>query len=294
VELNFDRWERSVARVQPTLRYWMEVEAHVYAFSVAANVLLSFFPFLIVLVSVTRYVLHWGTAEQAIYVALRDYFPGDTGDFLVRNLTATVASRGIFQWVSVLLLLFTANGVFEPLEVALNRAWGIAAHRSYVKNQLVSLGLIFACGILAVVSTMFTAINQDWISRISPWQGVVSLATLVAFKLAAIPASILVLFLVYWLLPNGPVPARLALRTAVYVGLVLEGLKYLNLLLWPWLRGKLQAEYGPFVNSATILVLSFVAAMIVMAGAEWAGRHYRNGTLHNLDCPARENENPVS
>ena len=25
----------------------------------------------------------------------------------------------------MLLLLFTANGIFEPLEVALNRAWGV-------------------------------------------------------------------------------------------------------------------------------------------------------------------------
>ena len=26
----------------------------------------------------------------------------------------------------MLLLLFTANGIFEPLEVALNRAWGVS------------------------------------------------------------------------------------------------------------------------------------------------------------------------
>jgi len=47
---------------------------------------------------------------------------------------------------SVFLLLFTANGIFEPLEVALNRAWGIAKNRSFVKNQIISLALIFACG----------------------------------------------------------------------------------------------------------------------------------------------------
>jgi hypothetical protein len=36
------------AGLAPTFRYWMQTEVHVYAFSVAANVLLSFFPFLIV------------------------------------------------------------------------------------------------------------------------------------------------------------------------------------------------------------------------------------------------------
>jgi len=62
-----------------------------------------------------------------------------------------VASRGPFQLVSILLLLFTANGIFEPLEVALNRAWN-TVNRSYLKNQIVSLGLIFACGTLAMIS----------------------------------------------------------------------------------------------------------------------------------------------
>jgi len=56
-------------------------------------------------------------------------FPGQLGEFIQRNLAVTVAERGPFQIVSMLLLLFTANGIFEPLEVALNRAWGAPKHR---------------------------------------------------------------------------------------------------------------------------------------------------------------------
>ena len=40
--------------ILPTLRYWTETEVHALAFSVAANVLLGFFPFLIVSVSISR------------------------------------------------------------------------------------------------------------------------------------------------------------------------------------------------------------------------------------------------
>lgn len=264
------------------------MEVHVYGFSVAANVLLSFFPFLIVMVSLCRYVLHWDAAEQAIYVALIDYFPGDTGNFLVRNLRWAATSRGPFQWVSMLLLLFTANGVFEPLEVALNRAWGITKTRSYLKNQLVSLGLIFACGGLAVMSAVFTAINQNWIRQIAGQDLNTSLITIFFFKLAALPTSIAILFLIYWILPFGNIPRALAFRTAIYVGLALEVMKYLNLLIWPWLRNKLAQEYGPFVNSATILLLSFAAAMIVMAGAEITAREQRTRAL------AEENRDKLS
>lgn len=274
MELNLKGVKRSYRSTIPTLRYLMEVEVHVYGFSVAANVLLSFFPFLIVLVSLCRYVLHWDAAEQTIYVALRDYFPGETGDFLVRNLRFSVMSRGLFQWMSMLLLLFTANGVFEPLEVALNRAWGITKTRSFLRNQLVSFGLIFACGALAVASTVFTAMNRDLMQQIVT-QSASSLVPIFFFKLAALPVSIAVLFLIYWILPNAPVPKTLAFRTAVYVALALEALKYIHLLIWPWLRAKLEREYGPFVNSATLLLLSFVASMIVMAGAEVTAREQR-------------------
>src|SRR5688572_7706386 len=127
----------------PTVRYWMETEVHVYGFSIAANVLLSFFPFLIVMMSLCRHVLHWPEAVDAIMIALRDYFPAEMGAFIERNLRYTVNSRGPMQFGSILLLFFTANGVFEPLEVALNRAWGVSKNRSFLKNQIVSMGLIF-------------------------------------------------------------------------------------------------------------------------------------------------------
>ena len=106
---------------RPTLGYLMEVEVHVYAFAMAANVLLSFFPFLIVMMSVCRNLLHWSAAEQAIFIALRDYFPGDFEKMFASYLQPWNLPRG-FQVTSIVLLLFTANGVFEPLEVALNRS----------------------------------------------------------------------------------------------------------------------------------------------------------------------------
>ena len=103
----------------------MATEAHVYALAISASVLLSFFPFLNVMLSLCRNVLHWPAAEDAIYLALDDYFPGELADFLKRNL----ALQGRLQLTTMFLLLFTANGIFEPLEVALNRAWGVTKNR---------------------------------------------------------------------------------------------------------------------------------------------------------------------
>src|SRR6476660_5996395 len=132
--------------ILPTLRYWTQTEVHALAFSVAANVLLGFFPFLIVSVSLSRVFFSRQTTVAAIDFALRDYFPDALGSFLSSNLP----QRPVTDWIAILLLLFSSNGIFEPLEVAFNKIWGIHQNRSYLHNQFVSLLLIFSCGTLAL------------------------------------------------------------------------------------------------------------------------------------------------
>jgi membrane protein len=257
----------------PTVRYWMETEVHVYAFSIAANVLLSFYPFLIVMVSICRYFLRWPGAEQAILLGLNDYFPGVVGDLVTRNLLITVNERGPLQLTSVGLLFFTANGIFEPLEVALNRAWGITTNRSFFKNQVISLALIFVVGAMVLLSAVLTGVNQEVTLKLAGGnESVASFMRVVLFKMLALPVSILILFLVYWLLPNRRLRASDILPVSVIVGIALEMLKYINLLTLPWLHAKLTHEYGPFRNSVAIVLWSFLAAMIVLAGAEWSAR----------------------
>jgi membrane protein len=80
------------------------------------------------------------------------------------------------------------------------------------------------------------------------------------------------LFLVYWVLPNCKIDPRHVAPAAILVGVILEALKYLNLLLWRFMQNKISAEYGVFQHSATILLWSFAASMIVLAGAEWSAR----------------------
>ncbi|HTW64032.1 MAG TPA: YihY/virulence factor BrkB family protein [Bryobacteraceae bacterium] len=258
----------------PTCHYLMQTEVHVFAFSVSAGLLLSFFPFLTVMLSICRYVLKWQAGVNAVYFAMDDYFPDTFGHFIRRNFEVTVASRGPVQVISLILLFFTASGIFEPLEVALNRVWKCPNNRNYFKNQLVSLGLIFACGALMLFSTTLTALNNEFlrgiaISHTAPFANLLSL---LLFKAAAIPMSMLVLFLIYWLLPNCKIKAARIVPPAIVVGLLLELLKYVNLWTWPYLRSKLQSEYGPFYYTVTIILWGFLAALVVLAGAEWTAR----------------------
>lgn len=261
-------------RWHPTVRYLSQTEVHVYALSIAASVMLSLYPFLTVMFSLIRHVFKSLIAEQALWAAVNDYFPGELGDFIHRNLAMNLAKpqHARFQLVSLVLLLFTANGVFEPLEVALNRAWRARANRSYLKNQLMSFGLIILCGGMVIGSAMLTAVNQEFVQRhisgdLWPWM------TLLLFKVAAIPFTMLALFITYWMLPNCRVPVRPLVRVSVAVGAALEALKYIALAVWPWLNNKLDNEYGVFQHSVEVILFSMVASLIVLAGAEWSVRH---------------------
>ncbi len=254
----------------PTFQYWMETEVHVYAFSIAANVLLSFFPFLIVCVTLSRVLFDPKTVASAINFALHDYFPEVFSDFLQRNLLILPQQRSP-EFISLFLLLFTANGIFEPLEVALNRVWGIAKNRSFVRNQMVSLALIFACGGLELFSLWLTALN----SRSLTGNIVERMVSGFFLKLSAVPMTALILFLVYRFLPNGKPPLKRVIPAAIGAGLLLEALKFVIALVWPWFDLKLQHEYGVFRYSATLIFLAFFSSMIVLAGAEWAARGCR-------------------
>src|SRR5260370_38793054 len=91
-------------------------------------------------------------------------------------------------------------------------------------------------------------------------------------RLAALPISRRSVGLVYWLLSDRRVPPLRVAPVGILVGLGIELLKYVNLLIWPLLKEKLQKEYGPFYISVTIVLFSFISSMIVLAGAEWAAR----------------------
>jgi len=206
----------------------------------------------------------------AVELALHDYFPGRMEVLLQQSLVGS--TKGNLELLSIFVLLFTANGVFEPLEVALNKIFGIRTNRSFVKNQIVSLILIFTCGALTMVSTVLTAANQQFLNKALGSAAVVSFLAVAFFKVAAVPITCLTLFLIYTQLPNGKVPFDRAVPAAIAVGLLFEILKYVNFLTWPWFSVKLNHEYGPFAYAVAIVMWSFLGSMILLGGAEWAAR----------------------
>jgi Predicted membrane protein len=143
------------AQIVALFRYLTRTEVHTYAFSVAANAILSLFPFIVLLLTVSRVVFHSRTMEAVVGEMMRSFLP--TGqDFVMRNMQLLAHPHKRTEFFSLGMLLITSTGVFLPLEVALNNVWGVKQNRSYLRNQAVSAGLALGVGVLAMLSVAFT------------------------------------------------------------------------------------------------------------------------------------------
>ena len=249
-----------------TLKYLMHTEVHTFAFSVAANAILSFFPFVLLLMNLVLRVFHSQGMYRVIVRLLQDYLPAGQ-DFVIRNLSALASTRGRVQVFSFVILLVTSTGIFMPLEVALNRVWRFPKNRSYFGNQLISLGLAFACGILALISIALSAGNNALLHTLAFGHDFFLIKALgfLTAKFFATITSMVIFFLIYWLLPNGKVPAKAVLPTAIIMGLLSEILKYSYILALP--RLNFQEVYGPFWISVSMMFWAFLSGLLLLTGA---------------------------
>lgn len=248
--------------------------------AIAGSVLLAFFPFLVFILSLTRSLLPGSGVAEMVLIGVKDFLPNDPGvvNFVTRNLSAAVSSRGGVEVFSAVLLVISSQGIFMPLEVALNRLWGFSDDRSYWSNQLTSFAFAMACGLLALGAAVLSSANVSLLAGLLGKLSIVSdVWKLAILKFASLPFVMAILVLIYWKLPHGPVQLRTIAPVAALTAVALEVSK--NLYLWTWPLLKVREAYGPFFISVTVLLGGFFGAMIVLAGGEICVRR-------NWDRPA--------
>jgi membrane protein len=256
------------------VRYLAQSEVHTYAFSVAANAILSLFPFIVLTWTLERRIFHSPQMETILTDMLRYFLPAHQ-DFVVKNMGLLAHARGKIQIISIVMLLISSTGVFLPLEVALNRVWRVAKNRSYLRNQIISLALAFGVGVLALFSIAFTAAQSHLLEILFRGKTENLVFNLLAHAILRVSAAIFsigIFFLIYWILPNRKLPIRAVLPTAIVAGLLWEAAKTIYVLVLPWMN--LDAAYGPFSVSVGLMIWAFLTGLILLAGAQFsATRH---------------------
>jgi YihY family inner membrane protein len=240
---------------------------HAYAFSIAANAYLCFFPFTLLLLTVCRRWLGWESASRVILELLQIHLPKGA-DSIIRNLSQLAAGRPRLQLISVLVLFFTSSGVFLPMEVALNKVWGVPQNRSFLKNQVISFFLAVTTGMMALLSILLAAAAQWVLTHALGWvlaPGLVGAISRVLMETLSVPLAVATCFVIYFFLPNTQVPVTQVFPAAMIGGVLTEVEKLVYMLTLPLFR--FREVYGPYETSATLLFWAYGAAMMLLFGA---------------------------
>ena len=259
------------------LHYLLESEVHTFAFSVAANAILSFLPFIVLLYTFANGVFRSPAMASVIGDMVNYFFPAN--QVFVAQAMDGVATRQGVQAFSMLMVLVSCTGIFLPLEVALNRSWGVRVSRNYFLNQLVAFGLAAWMVVLGLGSIVLNSAARALLTLM--FFGHVDNLAFRIFSEAWLVvttavASILFFFSIYWLLPNCKVPWRPVLRVAIVTGLLWVGAKYVYAAALPYL--KLRTLYGPFYVSVGLLLWAYVTGLLLFAGALVSAMRFNSRT----------------
>jgi YihY family inner membrane protein len=260
------RWRKDGTAL---VSYLLDSEVHTFAFSVAANAILSFIPFIVLLYTLASSVFHSPMMVSTVSEMVHYFMPSNQ-DFVAANLAGAASRQGV-QVFSLVMILVACTGIFLPLEVALNQAWGVVKSRNYLANQVVAFGLAILMVVLGMASIVVNAVVRAMLTDVFfghtdnfVFQGLNFLVLAASTGVACI----LFFFSIYWLLPNRKVPWRPVMRTAVITGVIWLVAKYLFMGLLPHLH--LKDLYGAFYVSVGLLFWAYASGLILFAGAQFS------------------------
>jgi membrane protein/epoxyqueuosine reductase len=264
------RWRKDGTEL---IYYLLDSEVHTFAFSVAANAILSFIPFIVLLYTLTDTVFHHSKIMEKVIDEMVGYFLPCNQEFIADNLAevASLSSRHGLQFVSLVMILISCTGIFLPLEVALNKAWGVTKSRNYLSNQVVSIGLAALMLALGMGSVVLNAKLRGVVAASFSPQTDNAMFLLVCSRVLAVStgvASILFFFSIYWLLPNRKVKPGPVFRTAILTGIIWLVSKFAFEAVLPHMH--LKSLYGRFYVSVSLIFWAYISGLILFAGAQFS------------------------
>ncbi len=256
-------WEQ----VKALAHYMSKTEVHTYAFSVAAQVILALSPFIVLLLTISKRVLHSNRMADVVGEMMGNFLPNHQ-QFVIGHMQKLAFGHTQTKVFSLVMLFITVTGVFLPLEVALNSVWGVTKNRNYLHNQVVSIGLAVGVASLAMISVALSAAQRTVLGILFFHHTDNIVFNLIAkgfLQICALAASIGLFFLIYWGLPNRKVPAAAVLPTAIVMGVLWTIAKYIYILVLPHLD--FDSTYGPFSVSVSLITWAFISGLLLLAGA---------------------------
>jgi membrane protein len=230
--------------------------------------LFSIFPLLLVFVAGGSYFLDreqvFNTVTQFVQQALPI-----SKQAINENLRQVLEARGTAGIFSLLILLWSASGMFTSLAYNINLAWPRASRRSFLQNRLVGLWMI-----VGLIGLIILSIALSWITSRLPFMMIASdtsPAHLLLLRLISAFGSWLIIFLVFLTLYRG-IPTMSVQWSATIWGALIASLAWkLVTAGFAWYLGssfgQYQLVYGSLGAIVAFLFLIYIISLITLFGA---------------------------
>lgn len=280
-----NRW---IALAQTAFAKWQRDECLSLGAALAYYALFSFFPLILVILSVVGFVID--PAEANVKQRIIDLIgSAQIGDLVSQTLTNLQASRGSAGLIGFATLILSASGIFGALDRAFDTIWELrrdpdtkrtllATARDMVLQKLLAFALVLGCALLMLLSIASTVAvtvisgYTDWL----PGQGLV--LQLVQFALSLGLLAVAIMALLRYL------PGRhVAWRDVWFAGIVSALLfTALQKAIGIYLSQSNYASYGAVGGVMALLIWIYLTSQIILLGGEisfaWARcMHQRRG-----------------
>jgi len=256
--------------------------------AIAYYALLSFFPFLLLVLSIVGSITDNENDRLAVLTFVFRYFPTKL-DFVSNQLQAFTANRVQLGVAAALALVWASLGVFGAITSAVNEAWGVERQRSFWKHRLVSFMMLVAAGgvmtvALLLVGAIEVAQGSAFGVMLARFHWMAVLRTLTVDYLATV-LLIIGVGLVFYFIPNAKTRFR-----DVWVGAALTGVLWraaFGGFAWYIARNKsMTMIHGSIAAVVVFLLWVYVSSIILMYGVEFTAAYARLRRHRPDDMPA--------
>jgi membrane protein len=264
-------------------RTWLaasEEEVRLQARSIAYYALLSLFPLLVFVVSLSGSVLESQDTQQTILSYVERYVPAAQG-FVRDNIDQVLRVRGTAGVLGLVGLLWAGSGVFGEIYRGVNRAWGSPERQALLVDRLFGLSMVLGLGLFLVVTVLsgtVLEVMRSWQVSILGWWPYAdrTIGTLLGWGSALLQAavSVLVFVMIYRFIPRADVTWRDVWPGGLMAGLAWEAVK--RFFTWYMVNAaRFSVIYGSVGAIIGFLLWSYAGAMILLVGAEFTAQYSR-------------------
>ncbi len=245
-------------------------QTYVYASAIAFNALMSFFSFIVLLGSILVNVFHWQRGYETVYRLMFAFVPTESKQIFESLDQVTRGKGGEVGILSFALLIIGSAGVFQSLEIALNHAWGFKEERGFLKQYTLYPLLVFACGAILLVCVGIASVWDGLLQAVFGTHIIRKIIFNAVSAVLILPFLSLMLFLVYYWVPNGKVRAnQIAFASIGLATLWVIGTLVYQLVLPLF---KFQESYGQLFGIMAVVTWIFLSSFLLILGANLSAK----------------------